>query len=110
MRFLRAVDSTTLYPVEGKTHTQKNTPTLPSIPCNDRMDVFLCPPTPRISTRYLKQLLGRVCRVAEDGKRLLFEYSQRLAPAADAKDGAGAECDGNRVAASTPPDSQSSAR
>ena len=63
--------------------------------------------SPRISTRYLKQLLGRVCRVAEDGKRLLFEYSRRLAPAADAEVCPGVEDDRNRVA-STPLESQSS--
>lgn len=57
-------------------------------------------PSPRISTRYLKQLLGRVCRVAEDGKRMFFEYSQRLALAAEAKDGAGVEADGNGAAPS----------
>lgn len=51
----------------------------------DRVDAFA-----RLSARYLKQLLGRVCRVAEDGKRLLFEYRQRLTPAAVVKDGAGA--------------------
>lgn len=33
---------------------------------------------PRISARYLKQLLSRVCRVAGDGKRLFFEYKLRL--------------------------------
>lgn len=70
--------------------------------------MFFSPPvlSSRISTRYLKQLLGRVCRVAEDGKRMFFEYSQRLAHPAGAKDGAGVEADENR---GTPPETQSSA-
>lgn len=85
----------------------------PTLPATAWM-LPLCPPnlpSPRVSTRHLKQLLGRVCRVAEDGKRLLFEYSQRLAPAAvDAKDGAGVlvEGDGNR-AGKTPLESQRTA-
>lgn len=79
--------------------------TLRPAPCYERMDISLCPLPPRISTRYLKQLLDRVCRVAEDGNRVFFEYSQRLAPAAEAEDGAGAP-GGNR---DTPSESQSSA-
>lgn len=33
----------------------------------------------RLSNRYLKSLLRSLCRVAEDGKRLFFEYRRRLA-------------------------------
>lgn len=33
----------------------------------------------RLSVRYLKSLLRSLCRVTEDGKRLLFEYRRRLA-------------------------------
>lgn len=43
---------------------------------------FPPPPLPRVhrlSVRYLKSLLRSLCRVTEDGKRLLFEYRRRLA-------------------------------
>lgn len=37
------------------------------------------PSDTRLSNRYIKSLLRSLCRVAEDGKRLFFEYRRRLA-------------------------------
>ncbi|CAM9267828.1 unnamed protein product [Scytosiphon promiscuus] len=44
----------------------------------DRIQACLLDASVRISARYLKQLLSRVCRVAEDGKRFLFEYRKHV--------------------------------
>ncbi|CAM9202148.1 unnamed protein product [Ectocarpus sp. 6 AP-2014] len=44
----------------------------------DLVQARLLDASSRISARYLKQLLSRVCRVAGDGKRLFFEYKLRL--------------------------------
>ncbi|CAB1119836.1 unnamed protein product [Ectocarpus sp. CCAP 1310/34] len=44
----------------------------------DLLQARLLDASSRISARYLKQLLSRVCRVAGDGKRLFFEYKLRL--------------------------------
>ena len=99
--------------IDGQTKSRQSSHLVPR--CLRPPGYFPCVPpnlpSRRVSTRHLKQLLGRVCRVAEDGKRLLFEYSQRLAPAAvDAKEGVRVlvEGDGNR-AGKTPLESQRTA-
>eukprot|EP00904_Undaria_pinnatifida_P001413 jgi/Undpi1/11272/HiC_scaffold_30.g13570.m1 len=46
----------------------------------DRLQAYLFDASFRLSARYIKSLLRGLCRVAGDGKRLLFEYRKRLAP------------------------------